>query len=367
MRIALDISSAAREQSTGVAMYIRRMIAAFGRTGQGHEFTLVTRASRLKNLFHIPAAPAVNFSTKIMIERLHPIFARSIDVFHGLDSRLPGTWMKARTVVTIHDVFSALQSTEFADAEFREMKRKRYLDLTERADRIICVSESVKRDVQQTLNPDPAKLLVVYEAGGEGFSRRAPDEINHTRQKHGLARPYLIFVGSVNKRKNVPAMIRAFAAASKATGELDFAIAGRIGFGGEQIREAISQSGVADRVKLLGYVPDEDVPALYSGAEALLFTTLYEGFGIPALEAMACGCPVIGANVGSLPEIIGDAGVLADPASIDSIASAIETLLTDSSRRAALRERGFERARQFSWDSAAEKCLSIYQELLQSS
>src|SRR6185503_6328838 len=103
MKIALDISSAARPQSTGVAMYIRRMVAAFARVGAEHEFSLVTRASRLKNLFHLAEPPAPNFSNKLMLEPLHPFFSRAMNVFHGLDARLPGAWMKARTVVTIHD------------------------------------------------------------------------------------------------------------------------------------------------------------------------------------------------------------------------------------------------------------------------
>src|SRR5437764_11361041 len=122
MKIALYISSAARPQSTGVDMYIRRMVAAFARIGAEHEFSLVTRASRLKNLFHLQTPPAPNFANKLFLEGLHPVFSRSIGVFHGLDARLPGAWLKAPTVVTIHDVFSALQSKDFATPEFRAMK-----------------------------------------------------------------------------------------------------------------------------------------------------------------------------------------------------------------------------------------------------
>jgi len=364
MKIALDISSAARPQSTGVAMYIRRMVGAFARVGGEHSFSLVTRASRLKNLFHLQKPPAPNFANKLFLEGMHPIFSRSIDVFHGLDSRLPGSWLKAPTVVTIHDVFSALQSTEFATPEFRAMKARRYAELVARADRIVCVSECVKRDVLETLRPDPKKLRVVHEAGGEGFSPRPENEIRAVREKYKLDRPYFIFVGSINKRKNVPALVKAFAAArAKTKSEMLFAIAGRVGFGGDEIRETLAKSGCADAIRLLGYVPDEDVAALYSGAHALLFATLYEGFGIPAIEAFACGCPVIGATTGSLPEIVADAGLLADPASVDSIASQIEKLMTDETLRQTLRERGLRRARDFSWDNAARQCLSIYREL----
>jgi alpha-1,3-rhamnosyl/mannosyltransferase len=364
MKIALDVSSAARAQSTGIAMYIRRMVAAFAHTGGAHRFTLVTRATRLKNVFHLPPLPGLNFSRKLMVEGLHPFFSRTVDVFHGLDARLPGLWLKAPTVVTIHDVYSALQSTEFATPEFRQTKRARYQELIERADRIVCVSEAVRRDVLATLQPDPKKLRVVYEAAGESFFPRTAAEIDAIRTKYALDRPYFFFAGSINKRKNVPALIEAFLQARDRTrSDMLFAIAGRVGFGGDEIKAALEKSSGAEHVKLLGYVPDEDIPALYSGARGLLFATLYEGFGIPAIEAFACGCPVIGATTGSLPEIIGDAGLLADPASVDSIAAQIEKLMTDDTLRAACASKGLERAKQFSWDKAAAQCLDIYDEL----
>lgn len=368
MRIALDVSSAARAESTGVAMYIRRMVAAFARlkeSGEPHRFTLVTRASRLKNVFRQSPVPAPNFKNKLMLEGLHPVFSRATDIFHGLDARLPGKWMRAATVVTIHDVFSALQSTEFATEEFRAMKRNRYQELIARADRIVCVSESVRRDVLSALQPDPAKLRVVHEAGGEGFFPRSPEEVQAVRARHGLDRPYYIFVGSVNKRKNVPVLAEAFAAAKQKTGsDAILALAGRIGYGGGEIRAALEKSAAGGALKLLGYVPDADIPGLYSGAQALLFSTLYEGFGIPVVEAFACGCPVIGANVGSLPEIIGDAGLLPDPRDVDSIAAAVVRFMEDEIFRKKCAQLGLERAKQFSWDKAAQECLQIYRELL---
>jgi len=364
MYIALDVSSAARPEATGVAMYIRRLVAAFARVGGEHKFALVRRAAPLKNLFARPALPGPNFRHKLLCGGLHPFFARSINIFHGLDARLPGAWLKCPSVVTIHDVFSVLQSREFAGPEFREKKTRRYRELARRADRIICVSEAVRRDVLETLQPEPRKLRVVYEAGGEGFGPRAAAEVQAVRAKYGLDRPYFIFVGSLNKRKNVAAMIEAFALArARSKKDLLFALAGRSGFGGEEIGPAIARSSCADAIRLLGYVPDEDVAALYCGAQALLFATLYEGFGIPAVEAFACGCPVIGSSAGSLPEIVGDAGLLADPQSVDSIAAQIEKMAEDAALRSACIEKGLRRAKDFSWDRTAAECLRIYQEL----
>ncbi|HYF48845.1 MAG TPA: glycosyltransferase family 1 protein, partial [Planctomycetota bacterium] len=225
------------------------------------------------------------------------------------------------------------------------------------------VSEAVKRDVLATLSPDPSKLRVVYEAAGDSFYPRTAGEVQLVRLKYDLHAPYFMFIGSVNKRKNVPTQIEAFCRArAQAKSEAVLAIAGRIGYGGEEIQDLIRRSG-AGAVKLLGYVPDEDVPSLYTGAQGLLLATLYEGFGIPAVEAFSCGCPVVGANVGSLPEIIGEAGLLADPKNVDSIAVQIIQLMNDEPLRKTLAARGRERAKQFSWEKAADECLAIYREL----
>ncbi|MCW8129242.1 MAG: glycosyltransferase family 4 protein [Planctomycetota bacterium] len=365
LRIALDCSSAARPESTGVAMYVRRMVEAFARVDREDAFTLVYRFSRIKNRGSFIAPPAANFRSKLMIERLHPIFARRMQVFHGLDARIPGRWMKAKLVVTIHDVYSALQSKDFATQEFREMKDKRYRDLAERADRIVVVSEASRRDVLETLRPDPAKLRVVYEAGGPGFVPQSAEAVAAARRKHGLDRPYLIYVGTVNRRKNLPNMIKAFALARKrAKSDAVFAIAGRVGFGGEEIHHAIDDADARGAVKMLGYVPDSDVAPLYAGAWGLLFATLYEGFGIPVVEAFGCGCPVIGGKDGSVPEIVAGAGLIADPKDVESIAAAIEKILTDEALRASLKTKGLARAKDFSWDKAARSCLGIYRELI---
>jgi glycosyltransferase involved in cell wall biosynthesis len=367
MNIALDCSSAARPQATGVAMYIRRLVEALGEVAppeSGHKFTLMHRLSRLKDRKHFVSAPAKNFRRKIMVEPLHPLFGRSVNVFHGLDARLPGRWMKAPLVVTIHDIFSALQSKEFATADFRAMKSERYADLVERADRIICVSEACKRDVLEVLKPDPKKLSVVYEAGGAQFSPRNSSEVQTARKKFGLERPYLIYVGSINKRKNIPAMVRAFVQArEKSKSDAVFALSGRVGYGGDEMSALLRDPKIAPHIKMLGYVPDEDVPALYSGAWGLLFATQYEGFGIPVVEASACGCPVIGGSKGSVPEILDGAGLLADPANENEIAAQIEQLLTSESLRAALKQKGLARAKFFSWKKAAEETLAIYKEV----
>jgi len=367
MRIALDVSSAVRPEATGVAIYIRQLVKALARVDTSDAFTLLHRFSRLRHYGNFVRAPGSNFRTKLLLEGLHPFFGRQVDVFHGLDARLPGAWMKAKLVVTVHDIFSALQSTEFAPDGFRALKAERYRDLIARADRIIVVSEACRRDVLETLKADPARLRVVYEAAGEEFAPRPDEEVRALRRKYGLEGPYVLYVGTLNKRKNVPAMIRAFAIArEKARSDAVLAIAGRVGYGGETIREAIAAAGPGAEgfVKLLGYVPNSELAPLYGGAWGLLFATLYEGFGIPVVEAFSCGCPVIGGTIGSVPEIAGGAALLADPKNVGEIAAQVGRLLTDEPLRGELRGKGFARAKEFSWEKTAEKTLAVYREVV---
>lgn len=364
MRIALDVSSAVRPEATGVAVYIRQLVAALAKAGAEDAFTLVHRLSRVRHRSQFVKPPAANFRTKLMAEGWHPFWGRQVDVFHGLDARLPGPWMKAGLVVTIHDVFSALQSEEFATADFRAIKAARYRDLIDRADRIIVVSEASKNDVLATLKPDSAKLRVIHEAAGDEFGSRSDEEIRRVRTRWGVERPYLLYVGSINKRKNVPAMVRAFLRAREKTrSDAVLAIAGRVGFGGDEIKTALGLDAPRDEIKLLGYVPDEDLVPLYVGAWGLLFVTRYEGFGIPVVEAFRCGCPVIGGTKGSVPEIADGAALLADPASEDEISVQIEKLLSDEALRNDLRIRGRARARAFSWEQTARATMEVYREL----
>lgn len=385
LRVALDVSAAARPEPTGVARYIRRLtaaLAALKEDGAGEaRFTLVHRLSRLKARRFFVRSPAPNFRVKLFQEPWHPFFARSTNVFHGLDARLPGAWWRGPTVVTVHDVYSALLSEEFASAEFRELKARRYRDLARRADVLIVVSETCRRDVLNTLKPDPAKVRVVYEAAGDEFYPRPPEETEQVLRRRGLSRPYFLGVGSINRRKNVLFTVRAFLRARKRCGSpAVLALVGRFGYGGEELRREIVAAGGGEAVRFLGFVPDEELAPLYSGATALLFLSLYEGFGLPLPEAFGCGCPVLAANAGSLPEIAGagkasavgaagegrdapaPAALLADPRDEDAAAQEIERLMTDEQLREELRRRGLRRAADFSWEKTAREHWRIYRE-----
>jgi glycosyltransferase involved in cell wall biosynthesis len=371
LRVALDVSAAVREQPTGVARYVRRLVEALGalpEAGPEHaRFSLVHRFSRLKHWRYFVKPPAPHFRVKLFQEPFHPRFARAIAVFHGLDARLPGPWWRGPMVATIHDLHSIFGSQEFASAEFRKLKERRCVDLARRAAALAVVSETCKQDVLKTLEPDPAKIHVIHEAAGPEFHPRDELETAAARGKYDLPQEYFLYVGSLNRRKNVPAMVRAFLTAKKKAGSKSvLALTGRPGWGAEELRAEIQAAQPGEAVRFLGFVPDDDLAPLYSGALGLLFVTLYEGFGLPAVEAFACGCPTLLSSCGSLPEIAGadsenkPAALLVDPRDEPAIAEHIARLMEDASLREDLRRRGLIRATAFSWEQTARKHWQLY-------
>jgi glycosyltransferase involved in cell wall biosynthesis len=193
---------------------------------------------------------------------------------------------------------------------------------------------------------------VAYPAVEERFAPAPREEVQRVRAHYGLPEGYVLSVGTIKPRKNLPRLIRAFAMANL-PGETQLVLAGTTTFGAGEVERAIRDSGLEGRVRRLAYVPDADLPALYSGAACAAIVSLYEGFGIPSLEALACGAPVLASNRGSLPEIVGDAGLIVDPLETGSIAAGLESLLRNASLSDELRDRGPRRAASFDWAEAA--------------
>jgi glycosyltransferase involved in cell wall biosynthesis len=216
------------------------------------------------------------------------------------------------------------------------------------ATRLLTISESSKRDLVRLYRADPTRIDVAYPAVEQRFASAPRAEIERVRARYGLSESYVLHLGTVKPRKNLPRLIRAFARA-RLPAETQLVLGGMTTFGAEAVEQAIRESGLGKRLQRLAYVPDEDLPALYSGAACVAIVSLYEGFGMPALEAMACGAPVVASNRGSLPEIVGDAGLLVDPLDVSSIAMGLEQALANKT----LRERGPERAAEFDWPTAA--------------
>jgi glycosyltransferase involved in cell wall biosynthesis len=234
-----------------------------------------------------------------------------------------------------------------------------------RVDAVIVPSEAVRSDAQRALG-NGVPMTVVPEAAPPQFTSMVDQgRLKDTRLTYGLPDRYLLSVGSLEPGKNRGRILLALRIL-RDSGELDCALAivGQPAWHYEAEVEMVSSLGLQDHVRFLGYVPDEDMPALYSGASALVFPSLYEGFGLPVIEAMACGTPVITSAVGATAEVGHGAAILVDPRDVDAIASAIRSVLTDERLRGDLQDRGLARSSEFSWERTAEETLAVYQAVM---
>jgi len=234
------------------------------------------------------------------------------------------------------------------------------------ADHILADSEATKADLIELYKTRENKITVLYSGVNPRFRRVADRERRAaTLRKYNLDKVnYIRSGGTVQPRKNYSRVVEALAALRETGVALHYAIAGVSGWLQDELRQTIARAGMSDTVHMLGLVEDPDLPALYSGARMLVMASLYEGFGLPVLEAMACGAPVITSNLSSLPEVGGSAALLVDPQDTDAISDAILKLETDDARRSQLIEAGYRQAKKFSWERAGGQLKSIYTDML---
>lgn len=268
----------------------------------------------------------------------------------------------AQAVVTVHDVFtwSCPGTSTWLDTLIYRYWLPR---VWPKADLVITVSQASKADIVRFLGIPAAKIRVIYEGVGNTYQAQSEAEIECVRLKHRLPDRYILFVGSVEKRKNLSGLLQAYASLRRANHVPHLVIVGAAGRKGVSVADIVDGPDLEDFVRRTGYVPESDLPALYSGAEMFVFPSLYEGFGLPPLEAMACGTPVVCSNAASLPEVVGDAAVTVDPYDVDALADAMHRVLTDPELREDLRAQGLERARQFTWERTARETLAVYREV----
>lgn len=362
MQIALDVSCLAKAEKSGIGVYARNLVDGLARAGRDNVYHLCYRLSRLKHYKHFYRVRQDNFRLKIIQEPLNPFFPGRIDVFHGLDARLPG-YGKPAKVVTLHDLFSLI-SDKFSDEAFIAKKKKRYAEVARNADRIITVSRSTRRDIVERLGYPEERIDVVPLGVDPVFGPVGRTEADRVLERHGIEGPYVFFVGNVSARKNLVRVLEAFASLHPSIrGGLSIVMAGQLTYGGDKVLEAVERLELRESVKVLGYVPFADLPALYSAAEVFMFPTLYEGFGIPILEAMACGTAVVASNLSSHPEVAGEAAVLVDPTDAEAIGSALEKLIEDNDLRNTCVDKGLERAAAFTWDNTVRETIAVYEKM----
>lgn len=289
---------------------------------------------------------------------------KQLALLHSPDF-IPPFGGRFRSVITIHDL-NFVHYPEFLTPEgaryYGQIHRA-----VERADHILTDSNWTREDVLNHLKVSPERVTTVYLAAAPVY-RPITDrgEVRRAAQRYGLPSEFIIFVGTLEPRKNVPTLLKAFRQLRDRGNKIHLAIVGRKGWLYEDIFSTLTELKLADYVHFLENVPDEDLARLYNAARCLTLPSYYEGFGLPPLEAMACGTPVVVSKRSSLPEVVGDAGLLIDPDSPEDLSAALGRLIEDSALRASLRQRGLARAGEFSWARAAHQTMAVYERVLAS-
>jgi glycosyltransferase involved in cell wall biosynthesis len=340
--IALDATYSVGDALSGVGVYSNQIMAGLSASHAESRFLFCYRPHRYGRALRrtLPS----NCGRFLLHDRFH-VPSRA-DVFHGLNQRLPVKRMK-RAVSTFHDLF--VMTGEYSTPEFRARFSEQARQAAELSDLIIAVSQFTADQVTALLKVERSRLRVVH---------------------HGVDRPtvtvavprenIILSVGAIQARKNTTRLAEAFEQMPR---DWRLVLAGSSGFGAAQILERIQASDARDRIEVTGYLSEEDLERLYARASIFVFPSLDEGFGMPVLEAMARGVPVITSNRSALPEVAGDAAVLIDPFDTQALAAAMQRLI-DPNERDALTQKGLLRAAEFTWNSAVEKTWAVYSELV---
>ncbi len=362
LSIAIDCSPAAVPEPLGVAVYIRGLVRGLAEVDAETRYFLCHRLSRLRRASHLVRPPGPNFRRKLIQEPFHPFFSRRLDLFHGADTRLPRGFAGVPKVATVHDLFSLAPDGFFSDEAFRAKRLRQYDAAAREAAAVIGHSAHVRDQVVRRLGVPRERVFAVPLAPDPAHRPRSEAEVAPVRERHGLPARYVLAVGLLSRRKDPVAAIRALAGLGDRT--IVLALAGRDADAAAAARAEAARPGIEGRVRFLGYVPAPDLALLYAGARALLFPSRDEGFGLPVLEAMASGTPVVAAARGAIPEVAGDAAALVDPDDPTAVAAALSEAVEDGPGRRTLVERGRERAGGFTWTRTARETLAVYRAAL---
>lgn len=324
--------------------------------GKAPEFVKNQANVALKNIWLPRLWTQLGLATEMLLEPPDVLFvpAHTMPLIHRPD---------LKTVVTIHDL-----GAEFLP-QYHKFPQKLYLNksteyVAAHATHLIAVSEATKKDLVKRLGVDPSRISVVYESWNRDlYHEPSKEEVTMVRKKYNLGKDYLLFVGTIQPRKNLERLIEAF---SKADVPHDLILAGKPGWMNEGIYLASRKLGVGSRVKFLNHVPDVDLPGLYGGSAAFVFPSLYEGFGIPVLEALACGTVVLTSSTTSLPEVGGDGALYIDPENVASIKNGIEEIVSNYKLRDRLLSKGKLQVQKFSWQKAARETMGIIRRVYES-
>jgi glycosyltransferase involved in cell wall biosynthesis len=366
MRVGFDAGPMGSAYS-GIGQYVRCLFPAMFTCSQSIEWVAYTSS----NIFNKPFP--LNFPSHVSVKRSGSWWnfvptqkdQKPLDIFHGTNFKAPN-YGQQHTVLTIHDVW-LLRNPHFSKKLFGQALSSWKLRLRARhASRVVAVSQFSAREIQEVFHLPSDRIAVIHHGRSPNmFPERDDSKFQEVKARlHIPVRPFVLFVGGAEPRKNHTVLFKAFARSPRLAKSLSLVAIGEVQSRGASLMVTARELGITDFVCCPGYVSLEDMRMLYSHAEGFVFPSLYEGFGIPLLDAMACGAPVITGSESALPEVAGDAAIYVNPRDPEQLGVELERLVSDRELQEQLRNKGFERVKLFTWDRAAQGTLALYRDML---
>jgi glycosyltransferase involved in cell wall biosynthesis len=371
LRIAIDAHSVGAKLA-GNESYATNLIEALAQVDSVNEYTLYVTTAEARARFSqrwpnfrvqttLPHTPLIRIPLTLAAE----LRKRPVDVLHVQFTAPP--FSPCPVVVSVHDLsFEHLPQT--FNRRSRTQLRLTVRHSVKKAARILTLSEHTRRDMIETYGTSPERITAIPLAAPSYFGRvREERELQRVRHIYGIEGDYILCVSSIQPRKNLSRLVRAYESLrnKRGPGKLPkLVLVGKCAWLYDETLRSIEEGRMKDSIILTGYVPQSDLPALYSGSICFVYPSYFEGFGLPPLEAMKCGTPVIAGNRTSLPEVVGDAGILVDPFDVNAIAAAIERLVDDPDLRQQLSVKGVARSRLFDWNETARRTLNVYEQVV---
>ena len=366
MRLGIDVTALPSELY-GAGNYIVNLTQTLIRTDSANDYFVFSKPQQAELFAGRGHAQVVrvNLPTRLLRiaweQTLFPLLIRRyhLDLVHSPHYTAP-VLTSCTQVVTFHDMTFFLHPE--AHLLYKSVFFRSMIPVSaRRAHSLIAISQNTRKDILRLFPIDPAKVFTI-PYGIASIFRPMPQEIqSQVLEKYGLPEQFVLYVGNLEPRKNLPLLLRAFSALVQRGLPHALVLAGSRGWMDEQVFATLRELNLGHRVFLPGYIPQAELPALYSAASLFLYVSLYEGFGLPVLEAMSCGVPVITSNVASMPEIVGSGGVLIDPTNESELTEAMSRVLMDENLRTRLAREGLERSHLFSWERAAQETLAVYE------
>ena len=371
MRIGID-ATALPPEPVGAGTYIIQLVRALADSDSDHEWVVFAHRSRIelfgempgRTMEWIPIRDKSPFQRLIWEQTTLPTVAKQtrLDILHSLHYTRPNR-LECASVVTFHDM------TFFLYPQLHTLPKRTFFPVAirssaRRANALIAVSETTRQDTIRLLNVSPEKIFTCPNGVSPDFHPISDaSRLEACRNKYHLPENFILYLGTIEPRKNLPILLRAFHRLVQEGAGLHLVITGKHGWMVEQVRDTIRELHLDRLIHFTGYIPADDLPIVYNLARTFVYPSLYEGFGLPPLEAMACGIPVIASAIPAIQELVGDAGVLFPPQDEEALFQALRMVVEDPSLQAKLSKKGRERSQQFTWKRCAQATLEVYQHL----